>query len=115
MCFYVGDVDELFSALPQSIDTLYLLFSDPWPKVRHEKRRLTTLTRLLMYHNHRVEHLILKTDNMDFYHYSLAQLQASPFQIVNHCELVTESAIPTEFEDKYRKLGKPIYFIEAKR
>ena len=113
--FMWGNVDELIPTMSQPIDKLYLLFSDPWPKVRHEKRRLTTLARLLMYHNHRVEHLMFKSDNVDFYHYSFAQLEASPFQVVNHGELVTESTIPTEFEEKYRNLGKPIYFIEAKR
>lgn len=113
--FMLGDVDVVLPTLPQPIDVLYLLFSDPWPKVRHEKRRLTTPTRLLMYYNHMVERCIFKTDNVDFYHYSLAQLQTSPFQVLDHGELKTSSPIPTEFEEKYRKLGKPIYFIEAKR
>jgi len=113
--FMWGDVDELFPTLPQPIDSLYLLFSDPWPKVRHEKRRLTTSARLQMYYQHPVKRVLLKTDNVDFYHYSLAQLEASPFQVVDYGELLVESTIPTEFEEKYRKLGKPIYFIEAKR
>lgn len=113
--FMWGDVDEVLPTLPQPIDALYLLFSDPWPKVRHEKRRLTTSPRIQMYYQHPVNRVLLKTDNVDFYHYSLAQLEASPFHVVNHGELVVESRIPTEFEEKYRKLGKPIYFIEAKR
>ena len=113
--FMWGDVDELLPTLPQPIDTLYLLFSDPWPKVRHEKRRLTTSPRLQMYYQHPVNRVILKTDNVDFYHYSLTQLEASLFHIMKHGELVSESTIPTEFEEKYRNLGKPIYFIEAKR
>ena len=113
--FMWGNVDELLPTLPQPIDTLYLLFSDPWPKVRHEKRRLTTSARLQMYYQHPVNRVLLKTDNVDFYHYSLEQLEASPFQVVSYGELLNESVIPTEFEEKYRKLGKPIYFIEAKR
>ena len=113
--FMWGDLDELLPTLPQPIETLYLLFSDPWPKVRHEKRRLTASTRLQMYYQHPVNRVLLKTDNVDFYHYSLAQFEASSFQVADYGQLLEESTIPTEFEEKYRKLGKPIYFIEAKR
>lgn len=113
--FLWGEVDEWFPTIPQPIDTLYLLFSDPWPKVRHEKRRLTTPSRLMMYYNQQVQQLIVKSDNHDFYQYSLQQLQDSPFQVIEHGPLMYPSDIPTEFEEKYRKLGKAIYGIKAKR
>jgi tRNA (guanine-N7-)-methyltransferase len=115
LLFMWGNVDDVFATLPQPIHTLYLLFSDPWPKVRHEKRRLTTPARLTMYVNHPVEQLILRTDNHEFFEYSLQTLQHSKFEVSQFGSQTYPTEATTEFEDKYRKLGKPIYRIEATR
>jgi tRNA (guanine-N7-)-methyltransferase len=115
LLFMWGNVDEVFVTLPQPIHTLYLLFSDPWPKVRHEKRRLTTPTRLMMYYNHPVEQLILRTDNVSLFEYSLQTFKESFFDVGEYGVQAEPTDATTEFEDKYRKLGKPIYRIEATR
>jgi tRNA (guanine-N7-)-methyltransferase len=113
--FLWGNVDEVFPLLPSSIEHLYLLFSDPWPKVRHEKRRLTTKARLLMYAKQGVERLTLKTDNEDFFHYSLQSFEESPFKVFYHGIAPLVESELTEFETKYRHKNKPIYIIEASR
>jgi tRNA (guanine-N7-)-methyltransferase len=114
--FVWGDADVWLEEVPLKVERLYLQFSDPWPKARHEKRRLTHPSRLERYASIVTGSLLFKTDNEPFYQYSLTQLETSPFAIVSHGILSSmDSKVPTEFETKYRKLGKPIYFIEAKR
>lgn len=115
LLFIWGNVDEVFTTLPKPISLLYLLFSDPWPKVRHEKRRLTTPARVMMYNKHPVEQLILRTDNVGLFEYSLQTLNESLFDVGEYGVQTQPSDATSEFEDKYRKLGKSIYQIEAKR
>lgn len=113
--FVHADVDELLSVLSEPVEHIYLLFSDPWPKARHEKRRLTHVKRLRQYAALSSQ-LTIRTDNLALYEYTLESIKQSPFQITQHGILpAMESLIQTEFEIKYRKLGKPIYHIEANR
>jgi len=111
--FIWGNADEVLEALPD-FDMLYLQFSDPWPKARHEKRRLTTLDRLNRYYDKVRSTVLFKTDNEAFYLYSLSQFEASFFTVTDHGQL-SQFSMTTEFEDKYRKLKKPIYYIEARK
>jgi tRNA (guanine-N7-)-methyltransferase len=115
LSFIWGNIDEILSTLPSPIDTMYLLFSDPWPKLRHEKRRLTTLERLEKYASHDVQRIFIKTDNKELYEYSLSTLASSLFTIIYNGLAPFVEGETTEFEDKYRKINKPIYQIEAKR
>lgn len=101
-----------------SIDKIYLNFSDPWPKIRHEKRRLThadflTIYKALLKENGTIE---FKTDNRKFFEYSLISLQqfGLAFQEVSldlHEDIDIDN-IMTEFEEKFSKTG-PIYKIKA--
>jgi tRNA (guanine-N7-)-methyltransferase len=114
--FIWGDADEWLEGFEGPVERLYLQFSDPWPKARHEKRRLTNAARLFHYASFVTGSVFFKTDNEAFYLYSLTQFQASPFHIESHGILSSkDSDTPTEFEMKYRKLGQDIYYIEAKR
>ena len=115
LSFIWGPIDEVLPTLPAPIHTLYILFSDPWPKARHEKRRLTTLKRLQEYAEHGVQQIIFKTDNHELYTYSLETFQASSFNIITSGLAPWIPLETTEFEDKYRQLNQPIYQIEAKR
>jgi tRNA (guanine-N7-)-methyltransferase len=111
--FILGDIDKLFDDLKCHFEEIYLLFSDPWPKKRHAKRRLTHHKRLQAYAK-LTNHLHIRTDNQGLYDYSLDELSQSPFQIQEHGILkATDSLIMSEFEVKYRKLKKPVYYIEA--
>ena len=101
------------------IDLMYLNFSDPWPKKRHEKRRLTYKTFLDTYRQILPEHgeIHFKTDNRGLFEYSLASfsqygmilkqvwldLHASDF----------EGNVMTEYEEKFSKKGQVIYRVEA--
>ncbi|MGT2712488.1 tRNA (guanosine(46)-N7)-methyltransferase TrmB [Streptococcus oriscaviae] len=101
------------------IDRLYLNFSDPWPKKRHEKRRLTYKTFLDTYKEILPEkgEIHFKTDNRGLFEYSLASfsqygmilkqvwldLHASDF----------EGNIMTEYEEKFSSKGQVIYRVEA--
>ena len=114
IAFIWGNIDEVLDTLPHDIQTMYLLFSDPWHKVRHEKRRLTTLDRLNRYAHHGVKQLIIKTDNHDLFTYSKAMLDQSAFTLLHSGDAPYIEGETTEFEDKYRRLQKPIYQLEAK-
>ena len=114
IAFVWGNIDDVLDTLPSPIDTMYLLFSDPWPKARHEKRRLTTVNRLNRYAKHGVQRLIFKTDNYDLFEYSVESVNQSLFTLVESGEAPYVEGETTEFEDKYRLLQKPIYQLEAK-
>lgn len=113
------DAQHLKAALSEnSLEKIYLNFSDPWPKVRHEKRRLTHPRFLNIYQTllKPKGSLELKTDNKDFFAYSLMSLNAygMRFQFVT-MDLHTEHSndnITTEFEDKFKTEG-PIYKLIA--
>lgn len=78
---YTGDARELIDTFPpSSIDDAYILFPDPWPKLRHNKRRLVnqdTLARLARIHKPS-GHLLLATDHYDYATWMLEQLHLTP-------------------------------------
>ena len=97
------------------VDQIYLNFSDPWPKDRHAKRRLTSRQFLERYHNILKEEgrVIFKTDNRPLFDFSLEEvkeagwtLEKSTFDL-HHSEYV-EGNIMTEYEEKFVAKGKPI-------
>ena len=101
---------------------IYLNFSDPWPKTRHEKRRLTYKTFLQKYQtvlraNGQVE---FKTDNAGLFAYSLQSMNnfGMNFDFVsvdlhNEKEEVLAANIETEYEHKFAAQGNPIYALHA--
>ena len=97
-----------------SIEGIFLNFSDPWPKKRHAKRRLTSNSFLLEYHRilKSGAKLIFKTDNLDLFNYSLEVIKESPFKLVdanyNYDGKDPFDAL-TEYEANFRELGQPIY------
>ena len=101
-----------------TIEKIYLNFSDPWPKVRHEKRRLTHSDFLSLYKTLLKENGIIefKTDNRKFFEFSLISFQqfGLNFHEVSldlHNDIEIDN-IMTEFEEKFSKTG-PIYKITA--
>lgn len=103
-----------------SIDRIYLNFSDPWPKTRHEKRRLTYKSFLANYErvlkpNGKIE---LKTDNQGFFEYSLTSfnnygLVFDGVWLDLHHSDENEGNVETEYEQKFSELGQPIYKVTA--
>lgn len=104
----------------EEIDLLYLNFSDPWPKKKHEKRRLTYSSFLETYKQILPEHgeIHFKTDNRGLFEYSLSSMSQYGMTL-NQVWLDLhasdfESNVMTEYEEKFSSRGQVIYRLEAK-
>ncbi len=104
----------------KEIDTIYLTFSEPWPKKRDEKNRFTHESYLKIYDQifKKDKHIILKTDNASLFAYSLESLSNYwyVFNIVSlnlHNDERNISNIMTDFEKQYFKEKRPIYYLDA--
>lgn len=113
------DIMDIPQYLYGKIKTIYLNFSDPWPKKRNTKRRLTSENFLKLYDNlfKDKKHIILKTDNDDFYEFSKESLLSYGYKIINetydlHNSDVTDSP-KTEYEEKFSSQGVKIKYIEV--
>ena len=110
------EIDEVFS---KEIDTIYLNFSDPWPKNRHEHRRLTSEVFLKKYDSifKNTKHIIMKTDNRKLFEYSIMSLTNYGYKIEKiSLDLYNDDIsknIPTEYEIKFHNKGFNIYMIEV--
>lgn len=99
---------------------IYLNFSDPWPKTRHAKRRLTYHTFLAIYQQilHDDGELHFKTDNRGLFAYSLESMSQYGMYFtkinLNLHEEDAEDNIETEYEHKFAEKGSRIYRMEAK-
>lgn len=99
----------------KSIDVIYLHFSDPWPKKRQHKRRLTYITFLKKYEKVLKDdgYLILKTDNESFYDDSLEYFKESNFKLVEESRNYIKEGEPmTAYQAKFVAEGKPIYYAK---
>lgn len=98
-----------------SISTLYLNFSDPWPKTRHHKRRLTFPTFLKLYKQFLTKDGIieLRTDYLELFNDSIGYFESEGFIVteISYDSPIGESI--SEYETKKRLLG-PIYSLKAK-
>lgn len=114
------DVNKVFAYLPQgSIDKLFLNFSDPWPKKRHEKRRLTYKTFLDEYKKILKSNgeIIMKTDNIDLFNYSIESFTSNGFileQVNFDYDGLDTNDVMTEYERFFRDEGTKINKLVAK-
>lgn len=113
------DAEKIEDVFSKEIDTIYLNFSDPWPKNRHERRRLTSQNFLSKYDSlfRGEKRILVKTDNRHLFEFSLKSMTDYGYQIEKVCLDVygeeMEGNIPTEYERKFHEKGFPIYFLEA--
>lgn len=111
ICYDAFTIDNIFD---KEISKIYLNFSDPWPKKRHAKRRLTSSRFLekydLIFKDTKM--IEMKTDNDDLFDYSCESFSEYGYKIIskdtNHI-----SDITTEYEDKFRSIGKNINYISV--
>ncbi|UXR79114.1 MULTISPECIES: tRNA (guanosine(46)-N7)-methyltransferase TrmB [unclassified Staphylococcus] len=102
------------------VSRIYLNFSDPWPKTRHAKRRLTYHTFLAIYQQilHPDGEIHFKTDNRGLFAYSLESMSQYGMYFtkinLNLHEEDAENNIETEYEHKFSQKGSRIYRMEAK-
>lgn len=118
ICGDGGDLENYFE--PGEISKMYLNFSDPWPKKRHAKRRLTYKTFLATYKNILQEHgaVELKTDNMGLFEFSLESMNNFGMHFDGvwldlHNSEENEHNVETEYEQKFAAKGQPIYKLTA--
>ena len=111
ICIDALGIEEVFD---HEIDKIYLNFSDPWPKKRHAKRRLTSSIFLNKYENlfENEKHIEMKTDNDDLYNYSCESFIENGYDIVKTDTNYLDT-IRTEYEDKFISLGKNINYISV--
>ncbi|MDB8437248.1 tRNA (guanosine(46)-N7)-methyltransferase TrmB [Turicibacter sanguinis] len=115
------DADELTEIFEENeVAGVYLNFSDPWPKPRHAKRRLTHENFLKLYQTIMKEDgaIRFKTDNRLLFEYSLASLSQYGMILQDvaldlHKREDLEWNVMTEYEQKFSAKGQPIYRLEA--
>ena len=110
-------IEEIFD---KEIDLIYLNFSDPWPKERHAKRRLTSPRFLARYDNifKGDNRIIMKTDNNSLFDYSLETLKQHGYTLSNVTRDLhknSDNIITTEYEDKFTSKGIKINYLEARK
>lgn len=114
------DATNIENIFDKEIDVLYLNFSDPWPKNRHENRRLTSERFLKRYDkifkNKNI--IIQKTDNRKLFEFSLKSFTDYGYNIKEisldlHKEDIEN--ISTEYEERFSKMGCPIYMVKVQK
>ena len=113
-----GDATNLLNWFEKNeITKIFLNFSDPWPKSRHAKRRLTYKTYLDMYKVISNGEIEFKTDNRELFEFSLVSLNENNWKFLDltfDLHKKEEDIITTEYEDKFSAKGNPIYFVRTK-
>lgn len=114
------EIEDIFEK--GEIDKIYLNFSDPWPKDRHSKRRLTSRQFFARYDNilrqdGKVE---FKTDNRTLFNFSLAEVEEAGWKLDAvtydlHNSPMNEGNIMTEYEIRFSEMGVPINKLIASR
>lgn len=115
------DICQIFDK--DEVDRIYLNFSDPWPKDRHAKRRLTSRQFFALYQqilkgNGIVE---FKTDNTGLFDFSLEEVKEADWKLnaftrdLHHDEIMNQGNIMTEYEERFSAKGNPICKLIASR
>ncbi len=121
--FVRARADQLLEVVkPESVQDIWLTFSDPFPKKSDAKRRLTYPTFLEIYktaHVSKNAHLYMKTDDRGLFDWTLEQLAATKWQIdtlsydLHESDLNDDVKIMTTYEQKWVGMQLPIYFVAA--
>lgn len=112
-----ADLDKYFQK--DDVSRVYLNFSDPWPKTRHAKRRLTHEGFLKLYESILIDNgeIHFKTDNRGLFEYSLVSMSEYgmllKFVSLDLHAHMPEDNIMTEYEEKFSAKGQPIYRLES--
>lgn len=115
------DAKNIINIFGKEIDTIYLTFSEPWPKKDDQRKRFTHESYLRLYDRvfKKNKHIILKTDNKILFASSLESLSNYwyTFDKVSldlHSDERNIPNIMTDFEMQYYKEKRPIYYVDAK-
>ena len=122
ICMDANDLPTVFA--PAEVSRIYLNFSDPWPKARHARRRLTSNEFFKLYDkvltaDGTVE---FKTDNHPLFDFSVEELKTSELFVLDQLSYnlhndskMNQGNIMTEYEAKFSSMGNPICKLIAKR
>lgn len=115
VCMDAGFLNLVFD---HEIATIFLNFSDPWPKNRHAKKRLTSENYLECYDeiSEGTSHIIQKTDNIGLFAYSISSLSKYGYTIQRvSLDLANEDIdnVETEYEKKFKSKGIRINYLDA--
>ena len=121
LCEDARELAEIFG--PGEVERIYLNFSDPWPKARHVKRRLTSTEFFARYDKILAEDgtVEFKTDNTELFNFSLEQIREYGWTVLSytydlhHHEEMNKGNIMTEYEEKFSAKGNPINKLIAGR
>ena len=114
VCMDARNVEDVFAQ--DEVNRIYLNFSDPWPKARHARRRLTSVEFLARYEKILCEGGLLefKTDNTELFRFSLEQLEEAGWPLecftfdLHHNEVMSQGNVMTEYEEKFSSKGNPV-------
>ena len=108
-----ANIEEVFD---KEVSKIYLNFSDPWPKKRHAKRRLTSINFLQKYDTlfKNKKTIQLKTDNEGLYEYSIESFNEYGYEIIKNDTAYVDK-YTTEYEDKFIKEGKKIKYLVVEK
>ena len=113
------DALNIETVFKKEIDKIFLNFSDPWPKPRHEKRRLTSDIFLskydMIFKNKKI--IEMKTDNQKLFEYSLVSFNRNGYLLSEisldlHHSNISDN-IMTEYERKFSAHNNPIYYVKV--
>ena len=121
ICMDAMELPEVFES--GEIEKIYLNFSDPWPKARHARRRLTSIQFLTQYEKVLIEggNVEFKTDNRLLFEFSLEQVEEAGWTLLGHTfdlhhdAKMNEGNVMTEYEEKFSGMGNPIHKLIAAR
>ena len=121
ICMNAMELSEVFAF--GEVKKIYLNFSDPWPKARHARRRLTSKQFFAQYDKVLVENGVVefKTDNRPLFEFSLEEVVEAGWQILahtfdlHHNEEMNVGNVMTEYEEKFSSMGNPIHKLIATR
>ena len=122
LCIDAAEIPDIFS--PEEVERIYLNFSDPWPKARHARRRLTSSEYFARYDKILAKdgQVEFKTDNRNLFDFSVKEINNSDIWEVTTCTYdlhndtsMNEGNIMTEYETKFSSMNHPICKLIAKR
>ena len=121
ICMDAMELPEVFEL--GEVEKIYLNFSDPWPKARHARRRLTSTQFLAQYEKVLKSDGVVefKTDNRLLFEFSLEQVEEAGWKLLgktfdlHHDAKMNEGNVMTEYEEKFSSMGNPIHKLIATR
>lgn len=113
------DANNIENIFEKEIEEIYLNFSDPWPKARHAKRRLTSPVFLKKYDKifEAQKYIVMKTDNTDLFDFSIETLKEHGYDLIEVTRdlhaLNDDTNVLTEYEKKFSEKGIKINRLKA--